>query len=644
MNRFKNIGLAGKLAIFILTSAAVIFATAFGYNYYYSKKHLLQQVAARSQDLTLATVCRIESVLRAVEKVPVNLGAVIEQYHPDAEGLAQMIADSLTLNAEVFGMAMAFEPYAFDPAKRDYAPYGCRDASGHVVIKTLEYGYETWDWYQIPRELQRPIWSEPYYDEGGGEIIMSTFSAPFWRLTGGRTSVWGIITADVSLKWLREMVGAIKIYQTGYAFLVSQTGVFITHPNDALIMRESIFSVAEARGDETLRQVGRDMINGKQGFVPLKGFLTRRSCWMYYAPLPSSRWSLGVIFPEDELYADVRRLSQVLLAIGLTGFVALSVVIVLLSGTITRPLRFLARTTAEIARGNLDIELPLAPANDEIGQLTRSFGNMKAALKEYINNLAATTAAKERIESELKIAHTIQMSFLPKRFPPFPARRELDLYAVLEPAREVGGDLYDFFLIDNDRLFFIIGDVSGKGVPAALFMAVTKTLIKGIAESGLTPADVLERVNVEMAADNESMMFVTVFCAELNLRTGELLYANAGHNPPLILGAGQPAEWLKLPPGFVLGVQANAHYRLEHLQLQPGDLILGYTDGVTEAMTASQELFSEARLKTCAERLTSASAQDLTNGILGCVRQFTGGAEQSDDITVLALRYHGPAG
>jgi len=276
-----------------------------------------------------------------------------------------------------------------------------------------------------------------------------------------------------------------------------------------------------------------------------------------------------------------------------------------------------------------------------VGDLSLSFENMRLALKEYVANLAATTAAKERIESELKIAHLIQRSLLPKRFPPFPDHLEFDIYAGLQAAKEVGGDLYDFFLLDEQRLFFSIGDVSGKGVPAALFMAVTRTLMKGIADQHLLPSQVLAKVNHELYVDNEQMMFVTLFCGVLDLRTGELRYTNAGHLPPLLLRASRPVAWLDLPKGVVLGVSEAPAYTTRTLQLQPRDALLLYTDGVNEAMNPAKELFGDERLRAFAEAHAGTAPKELVEDLFGSVRRFASGEEQSDDITVLALQFRG---
>lgn len=475
---------------------------------------------------------------------------------------------------------------------------------------------------------------------------MSTYSVPFYKKIEGKRTFQGIVTADISLEWLVNIISSVSLFHSGYAFLISQNGVFVTHPDQSLIMRESVFSMAEKYNDPQIREIGRKMIAGEKGFEPFSSFQLHKKSWMYYDSLPSTGWSIGVIFPEDELFADLRFLSRTVFIIGISGFVVLFLVVVLISGAITKPIRSLAHTTTEIAKGNLDVELPPIASNDEVGELSRSFEDMRVALKEYISNLTATTAAKERIESELKIAHNIQMNFLPKNFPPFPDKEEFEIYATLEPAKEVGGDLYDFFLLDDNRLFFAIGDVADKGVPAALFMAVSKTLMKGIAEhgkdQGATPSDVLMRVNDELAQDNETSMFVTVICGFLNYKTGHLLYSNAAHNKPVLIRAGSKPEWLDLPSGFLLGPMMGTRYETREIYLHPGDRLLLFTDGVDEAVNVNQEFYTKQRILDTVEESQANTAEEMVKDVMASVRNFAEGAPQSDDITLLGIRYLGP--
>ncbi|MDI9571378.1 MAG: SpoIIE family protein phosphatase [Pseudomonadota bacterium] len=637
-------GLAVRMSLFILAATAAIFFAAFGYSSYYFRGEVLANVERNAEAVTLATVSKIEVILGGVEKVPSYLARNLQGGKPTLPVLRKWIVDLLQTSPEIYGSAVAYEPHAFNVGRRYFAPYVCRGKDGGLTPSFLgneEYQYFYWDWYQIPRELGKPVWSEPYFDEGAGNVMMSTYSVPFHTYRGEVRTFTGIVTADISLEWLKEIIERLTPHQAGYSFLISRNGVFVSHPRKEFIMRESIFSIAEANGDADLREIGRRMTQGGKGFVKIRKNFAGQPAWMYYAPLPTLGWSVGVVFTEEKLFAGIDRLRAVILGIGAAGFLALLVVIFAISRTITKPLRVLADKAGEIAKGNLEVEVPAIGSHDEVEALSHSFQNMQVALKEYIGNLAATTAAKERIESELKIARTIQMSFLPKRFPPFPEKKEFDIFAALEPAKEVGGDLYDFFLIDDDHVFFSIGDVSGKGVPAALFMAVTKTLIKGIAGHSVLPSQVLEQVNRELCKDNDSSMFVTVCCGLLNFKTGELLFSNAGHNLPVMLPAGGGSAWLESPPGFLLGIMEDARYETLRLALNPGDTLFLYTDGVTEAMNEREEFFSDAALLRTLDACPGGDPEKLVKCVFGAVKAFAGAEPQSDDITVLALRYRG---
>lgn len=636
-------GLAFKLALFILTSTTAIFAAAFADYYQSSKDMLLHGVKDNAVNLIRGAATRLEVQLSGVERVPRFLAAAFGRAAPDKAALERSLTDFLDATPDAYGAAAAYEPGAFAPGVARFAPYACRrDGRPTLVSLGYEDRYELENWYLVPRELGRPVWSEPYFDESGGDIVMATYSVPIFRTDGARRIFLGVVTADVSLDWLRGQVGKIAMYRSGYAFVVSRNGVYVSHPDNRLVMRESVFSLAEEAGSQELRAVGRDMVQGREGFARLPDFVLGKPAWLAYAPLRATGWSMGVIVPEDELFADLRRLGREVALLGAGGFVLLFLVIAAIATSITRPLSRLAATATEIATGNLDAPVPLAGSRDEVGTLARSFERMRLALKDYIADLTATTKAKERLESELKIARSIQMNFLPKRFPPFPELTAFELHACLEPAWEVGGDLYDFFLLGPDRLLFLVGDVSGKGVPAALFMAVTKTLVKGIAEQETDPAEILAKVNRELCTDNESLLFVTMFLAILDFSTGELAFSNAGHNPPALIAPDGAVSWMTLPRGVFLGIMDDAAYRTTRLPLPPGTRIVAFTDGVTEAMNPAQELFGSSRLQ---ETLTAASGlgpEAMDKAVMDAVRFFAGDADQADDITVLTLLYRGP--
>ena len=244
------------------------------------------------------------------------------------------------------------------------------------------------------------------------------------------------------------------------------------------------------------------------------------------------------------------------------------------------------------------------------------------------------------LQQELTVAARIQLSILPRSFPPFPERKDFEIFAEILPAKEVGGDFYDFFLIDNDHLGIVIGDVSGKGVPAAILMAVSRTLLHATALKKLSPSDCLGYVNGILVAQSDPSMFVTVFYGILNTRTGELEYGIGGHNPPYVFSDGN-VRALEVPPGRILGVVANSNYQTQRVQLKPGDAVLLYTDGVTEAIGASEGFFSEERLEDWFQRSGNLPVEGVVSGLVGEVQAFAAGRQQADDVTVLAIRYLG---
>jgi sigma-B regulation protein RsbU (phosphoserine phosphatase) len=632
--------IALKLILVITLSSALIFTAILGYNYYRSRIILQQELENNARNLALSSVNRVETVLTSVTKVTEGVARSLENGGHSERELLSLLRATVVDNHEIYGSCAAFEPGAHGPRSRPFGPYFYKEQGKIIYDPEDSFQYLRQDWYQISRETGRTEWTEPYYGDSGTNILMATCSVPFYDTAGGTRRLRGIVVSDVSLEWLTAMVASIKVLKSGYAFLLSRNGTIVTHPAREMIMNETIFSLAEARSDPELRALGRKMIRGETDFIPYTDISGRKS-WLYYAPIPSVGWTLAVVFPEAELLAQVKTLSLTGAIMGIVGIFLLTIAVVFIARSITTPLHALAGATAAIANGDFDVELPQVRSNDEVGTLTNAFQMMKGSLKEYIRKLTETTAAKERIESELNIAHDIQMGLLPKRFPPFPDRPEFDLYALMEPAREVGGDFYDFFLVDDTHLCFVMADVSGKGVPAALFMAMSMTLIRAAGREGIPPDEILSRVNGELSRENDSCMFVTTFCGVLDTETGELFYANGGHNPPLHLKHGGVASWLPGTGGLMVGAMEGVTYKRERLLLEPGDGLFLYTDGVTEAMNGRDEAFSDERLARSLSALHGRGIRESVEGIMTHIRSFTGEAPQSDDITMMLIQYNG---
>ncbi|MGA2400279.1 MAG: SpoIIE family protein phosphatase [Syntrophobacteraceae bacterium] len=639
----KNRGIAFKLTVFLIAFSALILLVIFGCNYYFSRQLVESNVDRNARTLVESAVNRIDAVLLPVQKVPESIAAVLEQNTICKQELFDLLRRIIEQNPGIYGIGAIFEPYAFEKESLYFAPYVYRH-EGKIESEMLggeSYPYFYYDWYQIPKELQQPQWSEPYYDLGGGNIIMATYSVPFYRTVDGQRKFMGVIGADISLEGLSKIVSSIKILRTGDGFLISRSGAFVTHKSPDLIMNETIFSIAEARNDSNLREVGRRMINGLSGSARYTSITTGKPSFIYYAPVKSSGWSVAVVFPQVEFAEDINRISTVVILLGVFGLLLLSFAVLIIAGTITNPLREMVHVAEKIGAGDFDVELPLQARGDEVGKLATALDRMRGSLKDYIARLTETTATKERIENELKIAHDIQMGILPKIFPPFPNREEFDIFAVIKPAKEVGGDFYDFFEMDDEHICFVIGDVSGKGVPASLFMAVTKTLIKATAAHRTSPGEILSEVNRELSTDNDSAMFVTIFLGVLNTATGEVTYANGGHNPPLLMSGTGEFSFIEAPPGLVVGAMEDFVYSTQTVSLQKGDAVFLYTDGVTEAMDEKGELFSETRLIEYLSALRGVTIKELVSGMVEEISAYEGQMPQSDDITMMVVQFRG---
>ncbi|BDD88353.1 SpoIIE family protein phosphatase [Desulfofustis limnaeus] len=640
-----NSSITAKAVSLVLLISLFVLAVVHLYNYLVSRRIIIDLAEDNSRAVASTIVNRIAARLTPVETIIRNLAVTLENPDLTDQAIIDLTRAVVSRNEEIFASAIAFEPYSLIPDQLYFSPYSYRDGAT-VVSKMLggsDYRYFHQNWYLLPKLLDRPVWTEPYHDTGGGDILMATYAVPFYRSRpdGGR-DLAGIVTADISLAWLQDLLAGLKLYDSGYAVLLSDSGKFLYHPNRALILNETIFSLAESRLDRQLWEIGRDAVNGGTGFLERESYLHNAPSFFYYHPLPVGDWSLCFLFPRAEVLREITSLTRTTLTINLLGFLVLALAITWLTRRFTRPLITLSLSAQEIAGGNLDAAIPTTTSRDELGRLTVSFSEMQRSLRHHIERLTETTAQNERIESELRIARTIQMSILPKLFPPFPERSEFDIYASIRPAREIGGDLYDFFFIDQHRFCFLIGDVSDKGVPAAFFMAVTKTLLKVVADQHADPGAILTTVNSDLAEGNESCMFVTLFIGILDLRSGQLATGNAGHNSPIRLN-GSGATLLPTPHEPLAGAMDGIDYTTTTFQLEAGDTLFLYTDGVTEAVGSDGSFYGEQRLLDTVTEAGGGNAEQIVTAVDDSVRSFCAGAEQFDDITMLCLCFHAPS-
>ncbi len=371
-----------------------------------------------------------------------------------------------------------------------------------------------------------------------------------------------------------------------------------------------------------------------------------------YEPLVDSTGNrilcIGVdINMDDVMEARQKFLRQMLaFALAITA-VAVALAVIQMRAAVTRPITLLSKAVDDFGGGENGlitkdqvIDLPITTKN-EIGNLYQKTRHMETRLIDYMDNLASVTAEKERIGAELNIAAQIQADMLPRIFPPFPDHKDFDIFASMDPAKEVGGDFYDFFLVDDDHLCMVMADVSGKGVPAALFMVIAKTLIKNRAMLGESPSDILYNVNNQLCDGNEAELFVTVWLAILDLTTGKGIAVNAGHEHPALRRAGGRYELVEYRHSLAVAAMEGVRFRQHEFQLNPGDSIFVYTDGVPEATSAANELFGSERMLLALNSNPDAEPEQILKNVRMRVDAFVGSAPQFDDMTMLSLHYKG---
>jgi sigma-B regulation protein RsbU (phosphoserine phosphatase) len=488
-----------------------------------------------------------------------------------------------------------------------------------------KYDYHNMNWYneivETAKQQNQVVWTKPYVDDSGSYSLMITAGAGIFDDEG---KLIGVSTIDWEIDAIITELTAIKPTKNSFVLLSAPE-------HDYVISSTRTNSVVGASIESLLWDINAD-------FFTLEGVN-----YLSFGRYMDNGWFLSIQIPSTEIFDEIEEENtRFSVLIALLSAAMLCLVYYVISKLINVPIKRLTLDVSRLALGNLDTRIEIN-SKDELGLLAQTFNKMTSDLKISIEENARERVEKERIEAELNVAAEIQASMLPGIFPPFPNRTEFDLYASMLPAREVGGDFYDFYFIDKDNLAVVIADVSGKGVPAALFMVIAKTLIKDYSPSK-SPKNVFESVNKKMCEGNEADMFVTAFMGIYNIPGSKFTYVNAGHNPPLIKKHGSGYEFLETEPCFVLAWMKNAQYIEKEIVLNPGDVLYLYTDGVTEAMNKDRELFSERRLLEALNANRDSQPQALLSAIKREVDNFADGTEQADDITMLALKVNSITG
>jgi sigma-B regulation protein RsbU (phosphoserine phosphatase) len=627
---------------------------------------VLEEETYRHEAMIQATAEHINHVISDIYVAVNNQMPEIEESLDRPDRMMKLVERTVAQNPRIRSCGISFVENYYPGKGRGYMPYAVRRDSSHIEVNNFgaeRQNYLGEDWFLKALDAKDGFWSEPFFEGNDSVSPLVAYVRPVFDQQGRAVAVLG---ADISLDWLREKMEKAdwdlyceqwtgfneerrarrEEFWKPYSMIVSRKGTFIVHPDERRIIRDSIGSIVKASKDTVLVTMAQRILEGKSSKIfevtdednyECSDF-DGRSGYVFFTPINHAGWSLVLFTPALSL-------DMIAYFIGalLAFFVLLAVVIVWLVSRYSikraaKPLKQLASSADEVAKGNFEVPLPYIKHRDEIGNLRDAMEDMQHSLAKYVSELQETTASKAAIEQELKTAHDIQMAMLPKIFPPFPERDDIDIYGQLTPAKDVGGDLFDFFILD-EKLYFCIGDVSGKGVPASLVMAVTRSLFRNVAAHTSEPDRIAAALNEVLSEGNETNMFVTAFVGILDLGNGQMRYCNAGHDAPLLVGQG--VGMVPCDANLPLGVMPGYRYTLQELTIERGTTIFLYTDGLNEAEDADHVQFGIQRVQNVAERLLEAGKNQpvtMVKQMAEEVHNFVGEAEQSDDLTMLAIR------
>ncbi|MBR0259851.1 MAG: SpoIIE family protein phosphatase [Prevotella sp.] len=573
-----------------------------------------------------------------------NTAPFIEEDLDKPDRMYELMNRMLKLNPYMRSCGIYFVEGYYPQKGRLFAPYASRNDS--IILESQDAcdqgnDYVNAEWFKQAISSDNGYWAKPFFDNDSVQSPLVSYLLPIRDKQQRTVAVLGV---DLSLSWLNEKIQLMRVsrrdpskewdasYQI-YYYMTDSTGTLLVHPDTKRLVKENIqpyitnspdnhdghMTVNDSREEEMV-------IDGEE--VQVCSQVVKYTDWV-------------ISFVVPTFYIRLFGYSVAGIAI---MFILIGMLVVYFFGRRTikrdvKPLKQLATTANEVAKGNFQTTLPPLKSHDEIHKLRDSFEQMQRSLVNYTAQLRATTAQKASMESELKIAHDIQMSMLPKTFPPYPERHDIDIYGSLKPAKAVGGDLFDFYIRD-EKLFFCIGDVSGKGVPASLFMAVTRSLFRNISAHVAIPSEVVRTLNNAMSEGNDTNMFVTVFVGVLDLTNGLLRYCNAGHDAPLLVG--RDVGVLSCQPNLPIGVVAGFEYTQQEVSIDSGTTIFLFTDGLNEAENYEHAQFGDLRIWNLAKLLLNEQRHQpkrMIDAMANAVHTFVGDAEQSDDLTMLAIQY-----
>lgn len=622
-----------RLSLIVAVTVLVVFAILFGINIYGAITDLNQKEKESSLAKVMLYTSKIEQEVSTIE-TEIRAHEIALRRNILSPDSIRMVLEDIMKDDRLQFSYVAFEPSWNNVGEAGRMFEVDRKDDGTVVFNKVEkeYKYRTYPFYIIPVRSKQDYWSYPYFENGKQ---VSSFVHPLIDKNG---KVIGVIGADLNLNILTKNLASLKhIDEKSDAFIsvLGNDGGYLVHNNEEMIANETYITDARTHNSPDLEDLGRKILSGESGSSVI--YYDGVKEMVSYSHVNGVNWGVLMRIPYIEIYVSIMK--GILFSI-----LAMIICVVLLTALIryvikkgTRPITEYADAAMKIAKGDFDTPVNTQKTGDEIQYLGDSLNKMRVDLKDYVQELATTTASRQTLEKELLIAHDIQMSMLPRLFPCPPTHKHVDAYAYLKPAKAVGGDLYDF-VVKDDILYFIIGDVSGKGIPASLIMAITSSVFRASNQINWSPKDIVENINNTIAPNNELNMFVTLIVGELNLFNGHLRFCNAGHDPMILAHEGK-CDILSMYKNLPVGLMENYKYKMNEIDLFWNDKLVLFTDGIAEAENENKELYTIERLRSMVDTISGATPSVLVNTVIEDVKAYAGEAEQSDDITMMCIHF-----
>ena len=634
---------AARLIIPLTIAAALVIACGLLLDYQLSRSRIIAELETRASTATDAAAQRLSEMNTGVQSTVRLLGDALREV-PDEGTMEILLRSMLDSNPYIAGATIAVAP-ELTPQGAGHAPYlyrtgTHRSESALTLVDLADGDMPYWEepWFRRARDSGAPLWVEPYLEVMAGEMLVTTFAAPIYRSGGsGREGFIAVVTADVALADLHEYLEGLRIDSTGFGFVLTREGKLIGSPLGPVIMAPLEDTLEILATETNWPSLLAGLAAGTPVDAPVRCSRRDDECRVRIRPVSDQGWSVGVVYSEEELLRPLRNYETRVLTVGAIMLLMLAMLVSLITRRLMRPLQGLATAMASMSRGELDVELPANPGDDEVGQLVRAFDGMRRDLGNYIAEIETAAAQRSRMDGELSAAHDIQMAMLPQGGSAREQGKHFDFWTRVRPARAVGGDLYSYHRY-GDRLLFSIGDVSDKGVPAALFMARAISAIQQweVQSATAPPHIAMEQLNTALARDNENCMFLTLNLAVLDLRSRVLSFASGGHSPPLLLRNGQPHS-VAQESGPALGLKDGIDFSLNTLQLRPGDRLVLFTDGFDDAVNSEGAMLGADALQEILVAQASLPLAEAGDAVFDTVDRFCNGAAQFDDMTLLML-------